>query len=276
MAAVTDYTAKRDRWGRPLLIPPGGGERAAYMRASTLAKVLDDGSTLARWQRAMTMLGLVKDESLYARVASLLSRDGESAYERNRVALREIAEQAMSAMGGSKKANKGTSVHEFTEVVDSGRWPEFVPAKLVHPLRAYRMVMGDLGVTVVDTEVFVAVDELKTAGSLDRLVEINGRVHVADIKTGANEPNYPLGVTTQTAIYSRGKRYNLRTDERSQLWPVGVDQERGVLIHLPLNPVEGEYRCDLYWLDLTRGWEAAQTALDVKEIRKMPKLERIS
>ncbi|MFB8281922.1 hypothetical protein [Nocardia colli] len=273
---MTDYTAKRDRWGRPLLIPPGGGERAAYMRASTLAKALDDGSTLARWQRSMVMLGLVRDESLYARVASLLSRDGDRAYEKNRTALREIADQAMSAIGAGQKANKGTSVHEFTEVIDEGRWPEYVPAKLVQPLRAYQVVMVDLGVKVVDTEVFVAVDELKTAGSLDRLVEIDGRVHVADIKTGANEPDYPLGVTTQTAIYSRGKRYNLRTDERSDLWPDGVDQDRGVLIHLPLNPIGGEYRCDLYWVDLARGWEAAQTALDVREIRKIPKLERIS
>ena len=31
----------RDRWERPLIIPPDGGEKEVYARVSTLAKSLD-------------------------------------------------------------------------------------------------------------------------------------------------------------------------------------------------------------------------------------------
>ena len=45
-AAATEFTTvgiPRDRWGRPLVIPPGGGKkRVAYRRVTTFVGVLED------------------------------------------------------------------------------------------------------------------------------------------------------------------------------------------------------------------------------------------
>ena len=42
----------RDRWDRPLIIPPNGEQPVAYTRVSTLAKALDDLSQLMAWSNA--------------------------------------------------------------------------------------------------------------------------------------------------------------------------------------------------------------------------------
>ncbi|WP_378734971.1 hypothetical protein [Nocardia brasiliensis] len=240
---------------------------------STLAKALDDGTNLARWKQAMTAIGLVKDRSLLARIAAMLAKPNRDVYRANRAALAELCEQALAAAGAGQKAAIGTAVHEFTEAIDGGFWPEFIPADLVGPLNAYRSNTAVF--EVVDIEVFVVVDELTAAGSLDRLVRLpDGRVIVGDIKTGAHEPDYPLGVTTQCAIYAHGKRYDAETGQRALLHP-DLDVSTGVLIHLPLERGVDGYRCDLYALDLEWGWAAAQAAIDVRELRRIPKLKEL-
>jgi hypothetical protein len=40
----------RDRWGRPLIEPPDGGKPIGYTRVSTLAKALDDKTSLMDWK----------------------------------------------------------------------------------------------------------------------------------------------------------------------------------------------------------------------------------
>jgi hypothetical protein len=186
----------------------------------------------------------------------------------------------------------------MSELLDAGTldW-SYVPDSLKGPLEAYQSAMSDY--KILDSEVFVTVDELvagKTlhiAGSMDRIIEHPdlGPV-VADLKTGADEPKFPLGVTTQVAIYARGKRYRDSTfpgtpafDDgepngdssayRKELWPF-INQEAGVMIHCPLEPVNGSYVCHLYLLDLVSGWDALEIGTRIQSVRRPPKLKRIS
>jgi hypothetical protein len=132
-----------------------------------------------------------------------------------------------------------------------------------------------VGWEVLDAETFVVVDEVQAAGSMDRLLrhKATGRVVAADIKSGKSDPDYPLKVTIQTAMYAHGERYDQETGERLPLHP-DVDLDHGLLIHVPIRT--GRPRAALYPLDLVRGWELAQMAVRVRDARKMAKLEAIA
>ncbi len=48
---------ERDRYGRPMVVPPKGKKAIAYTRATTIANSLDDASALVAWKMRMTALG---------------------------------------------------------------------------------------------------------------------------------------------------------------------------------------------------------------------------
>lgn len=185
----------------------------------------------------------------------------------------------------------------MAELLDQGLldW-QYVPEKLKGPLEAYQTAME--AVKVFDTEVFVTVDgevngkPLRLAGSMDRILHHKDfGVVVADLKGGTDEPKYPLGVTTQVAIYSRGMRYRDNdfdgsppfingtpnpdmTAWRKPLWE-GVSQTTGILIHCPIDPVDGKYVCNLYRLDLERGWQSLQFGHRLQAARRLSPLKEL-
>ena len=103
---------RRDRYGRYLIKPAGGGKPKAYTRATTWAKALDDQGGLINWSMRMCALGLVTRKDLYAQVAAARKDD--------RDALSKLVENAKEAGGGSEGAGLGTAEHKFTERVDLG------------------------------------------------------------------------------------------------------------------------------------------------------------
>lgn len=295
---VTDFSVERDGWGRPLLHTPKGGKRVGYTRVSTAAKWLDDKGGLINWSASQAMIGLMKSRPLQARVASIIARTQEDSYRENKAALKEIVESAKQIAQSSGRADYGTAMHELSEMVDAGTldW-QYVPDTLKGPLTAYQSAMA--GMEILDSEVFVAVDEevggktLRLAGSMDRVLNHPefGPI-VADLKTGAEEPKYPLGVTTQIAIYARGKRYRDAnfsgtpsfsdgdpnpdgTAWRKPLWS-GLNQQFGLMIHCPLERVENSFVCHLYLIDLQFGWDALDMGTRLQGVRRPPKLKRVS
>jgi hypothetical protein len=293
MVVMTDFNVERDRWGRPLLYPPQGGKAVAYTRASTMAKWLDSQAGLINWKASMAMIGMARSKPIQARIAAIVARTENDAYRENKEALKDLVENATQIAQAQGRADLGTAVHEFTELLDAGTldW-QFVPEQLKAPLALYREKMQAF--ETVDTEVFVAVDAdnngktIRGAGSLDRIIRHpEFGVCVADIKTGAEEPKYPLGVTTQVAIYSRGSRYRDArfsgspafddgepnadgTAFRKELHPE-LNKSVGIMIHLPLEKAE----CSLYALDLDHGWESMLLGHRVQDSRRPPKLQRI-
>jgi hypothetical protein len=54
----------RDRWGRPLITPPTGGEPRAYTRVTTLAGSVEDTYHLGQWQQRMVAVGMARRPDL--------------------------------------------------------------------------------------------------------------------------------------------------------------------------------------------------------------------
>lgn len=240
----------RDRWGRPLITPVDGGKPIPYTRVSTLAKTLDDKTALTKWKQRQVVIGLGARPDLVA-VASTVKGDDRK--------LDEVVESAMTAAESERAANIGTALHAMSEQVDQDASLEAFPAEFRADLAAYKTALA--GIHMVATEMFVVTDEVQAAGTFDRLVRLpDGRVLVADLKTGRHESSYPHAAATQMAIYARGHLYDPERGRVGHLPALGIDQAHGLLIHLPA----GQAKCDLYLLDLNVGWALAQTAVAVK------------
>lgn len=251
---IDDTRIKRDRWGRPMIPPPEGGKPIPYTRVSTLSKTLDNKDALMKWKQRMTAIGIGKRPDLAQMAAACADDDRKIA---------EVVEAAMSAAESDRAANVGTIVHAWTEVVDKGGWPQQADPTTAADLKAYQKATEQL--EVIAMEQFIVCDEVTAAGTFDRLVRLpDGRMVIADIKTGQKEPQYPQGVTIQTAIYAHGHLYDPDKGRLTYLPEVGVSTDVGLLIHLPA----GQARCDLYLLDLTQGWTLAQTAVLVRGMFK--------
>lgn len=273
---MTDYTVSRDRWGRPYITTDGGPlqfkkgrvspiNAEGYTRVSTLAGALDDKSGLIDWAAANAMVGMVRDRSIAAQVGSLASKHADPwNVPEGKTALKQLVERAKSTGGGDEAASLGTAVHEFTEVIDKGEWPEFAPPELVGWLHAYREAMEPY--ELLDAEPFVVNDELKCAGSMDKLLRVpDGRVVAADLKTGKHDPNYAGKVTLQVACYANSLKYDQETGVRTPLHD-DIDLSTGLLIHMPIRSGKPP-KVTVYELDLVKGMEMARLAVAVREAR---------
>lgn len=243
---------KRDRWGRPMIVPLEGGKPKAYTRVSTLAKTLDDQSGLMMWKQRQAVKGVAKR-------ADLLTL-AQSAGDDNQT-LNEVVKQAMEAAESSAAANKGTALHSFTEAVDLGHDID-VPLNYLADVNAYKKATVNL--EVVMAEKFVVNDYLEAAGSFDRLVRLpDGRLVIADIKTGKDAAKYAVATAAQCAVYANSMLYNVSDDTRTP-FPAELDVTFGLLIHLPA----GKGECHVHKLDLAFGYQFAEVAAEVREWRK--------
>ncbi len=246
----TEDRVPRDRWGRPLIVPAKGGKAVAYTRATTFAGSVEDMFGLGMWQQRMVALGLAKRPDLLLSV---------SAHAEDRDELNRIVDSAREAAAASAAATTGTALHKLAERYDRGQITlADVPESNRADLQAYVTAMAPLGIEAI--EQFVVIDEIAVAGTFDRIVSYDGQRYVADIKTGSIE--YGVGkMAVQLALYSRGWLYEHgRTGRES----TGVNRNAGIIIHLPA----GQGRCDLYWIDLRAGWEAAELCDKVRAWRK--------
>ena len=250
----------RDRWSRPLITPPDGGKPVPYTRVSTLAKALDDKTSLMDWKCRQVAIGLGKRADLVAKAGAVPADDKRT--------LNEVVKDAMTAAESERAANLGTALHALSEQVDAGVDIDALPEWARDDLRAYRAALA--GLEVIAAEMFVVTDEVQAAGTFDRLLRLpDGRIVVADLKTGQSDPSYPHGVTQQIATYSRGHLYDPEKGRVGHLPSLGVDQSVGLLIHMPA----GSGTCTLYTLDLEMGWSLVQVSVAVRAAFKQKPIQ---
>lgn len=243
---------ERDRWGRPLIVPPEGGKPVPYTRATTIAGTLDDLNGLMGWKQRMTAIGVTDRADLQIAIA---------AHRDDKKRMGQIVNEAMDAAAASAAATTGTALHAFTEHIDTtGQIPDHVPPAFLPDLAAYQEAVSAL--TPVHIEQTCVVDRLRVAGTPDRIVEYQGELFVADVKTGSID--FPGKIALQLALYANAVRYDAQTGERHPWDPARpVNKDRAIIIHLPA----GTGTCELRWVDIARGSQGVDLAMKVREWR---------
>lgn len=249
---------ERDRFGRPMIVPPGGGRKVPYRRCTTFVGVLEDTYNLSRWQQRNVALGLADRPDLLLSVA---------AHRDDKDRLNKICEDAAEAAKAHAAATTGTAVHALTEIVDRGLDLPVIPDGAAADLEAYRRATA--GIEWLAIETGVVVDDLGVHGTPDRIGRLpDGRVVVLDLKTGSVD--YGMGkIAMQLAMYAHGVPYDHTTGTRGEM-PAGLDLDTAVVIHLPA----GSGRCDLLEVDIAAGWEGVGIAAQVWQWRGRKGLSR--
>lgn len=245
---------------------------AYYSRASSAGKAIESTKGLEQWGKRMVAIGVATREDLRLSVAAhAVDPDGHKAI------LNELAEQALEAAKAGAAANTGTALHKVTEYDDDGIVVPGIGATANRDLAAYQACKARYGVTMHRAEQFVVCDELRVAGTFDRAMSV-GMVpdvkYVGDVKTGNTEKDrngnverdelgrpklaYVTSIAVQLAVYAHSELYDPATGART---PLGVHQGAAIVIHLP----QGLGSCELYWLDIAAGWDAAHLAKAARE-----------
>lgn len=281
----------RDR-GRPLVVPPEGGKPVPLQRTTTFIDVLGDKTALADWGKRMVLYGakdLRHDDDYWSKVE-------QSLVDEKKTWGNQLAEVALEKAGANDKRERGTYLHGLTELVDEGKpLPAGVSEQDVDIMADYLAMTLDMESEHIER--LVAVPELRVAGTPDRVVHYAGPgplgepiegTFIYDTKTGSVEHD-PLKIAMQEAVYSRGRFYDFSafpidaSDKKAlAAWKkqefsaeeaaaaytdFEVSQDWGLVLHLPSDGGEP----GLYWADLQLGWEAAQLAVQVRDMRKRGK-----
>lgn len=225
----------------------GHGLEAWKLRTLLEGIVVDTERTLGERDHAASLVGKVT-EAVHARDVALRKLDKADRKgklevgERGLVEVKikqafkavvdEAADEALDLGGAHVKANKGTDLHKLTEVCDEhgiehirmlAEAGTITPADLAD-IEAYHAAVTAAGIKMVATEQVVVNDELGVAGTLDRVVQVPGKLIgrqrgaklVADIKTGSME--YGRGkVAMQTCLYATSKTYENGSPDRGEL-----------------------------------------------------------
>jgi hypothetical protein len=249
--------APKDRWGRYKISDPATGKERGYTRVTTIAKVLDDSSSLADWKTRMAITGIVQRADLLAQASTSLD---------DRSKLNKIANDAIEAAGAYSRANLGTALHSITQQLDLGMKPQILQG-LQADIETYvaSIAAWDFGMRKEWIEVLLINDEYEYAGTADRIVTTrDGKICIFDLKTGT-DLSYSFGsIAVQLAMYAHADWiYDWKTGERTAL-PEGLDMKEGIICHLPA----GEATCKFYTVDLEAGWEAAKMSFATRDWRK--------
>lgn len=246
----------RDRWGRPMIVPPEGGKPVPYTRCTTFVSALEDTYNLSKWQQRQVAMGLAARPDLVEAVAER---------REDKRALDDIVNQAHEAAASSASAEMGTAIHACTEDMDRGGNMADVPSMYREDVAAYLDVTA--GMTHEHIEQFMVMDALKIGGTPDRVTVLpDGRRVILDLKTG--RVDFGMGkIAQQLAVYSRSLVYDIAKCERR---PLDVDQSVGIVVHLPA----GTGTAALLEVDLNAGWEAVQLAAQVRAWRARKNLAR--
>lgn len=259
-AELQNVEIPRDRWGRPMVLPAGRGKkRVAYRRTTTFVGCLDDMNGLMKWKARQVAYGMGQRKDLVLAAAAADPADKKL--------LGDIAEKATEHAMSSAGATTGTALHTFTERLDRGQPLGHVPDPYPADLDAYKNATE--GIEWLGIECFRVHDDWKIAGTADRIGRNqHGRLQVYDIKTGSID--YPHKMAMQLAMYARMTPYDIATDTRGE--PEGLDLNTAIIIHLPA----GQGRCDLYEIDIAKGWGACLLARKVWDWRGIKDLTHIA
>jgi hypothetical protein len=254
-----------------------GWKEVLYARCTSFVGALEDRQNLERWMKRTVLIGVAADHrnalDPFEPSTRIIERTLEADLD-DRDTLDALADEAFERGDGYLKARKGTDLHALCENVDNGEpLPEGTSLDDRADVAAWRRLRDEYGITVLDVERFVVIDEYKFAGTYDRRIESDdprlacpvscGKPRVLDLKTGRID--YGAGkMSQQLAGYAHGVEYDPETGERS---PHDVCQHVGFIAHVP----QGTASASMHSLDLVAGWRAVDLSAEVREHRRVSK-----
>jgi hypothetical protein len=246
----TDF--RRDRNGRPLIVPIGGGAPTAYMRASGYCAPLESTGNLTKWTMARVVEGAQKMPDLITRITDIHD---------DTIDLASIADTLFKAGGGTAAADLGNEIHFHIEQLDKGLISiDEIPEDLRHHAVNWLELLDRHGLEVVSglVECKLVCDKYMVAGSADNILRrrCDGALLVADKKTGRSIPSRPLKFAGQIGLYSQSVLYDVETGERT---PIDINRETGYLFHLPA----AGGKPAVYEVDLQAADEVIETARNI-------------
>ena len=251
-----------NKWGQYVI------DGKAYQRATTLTGFLDGNPyALDSWKKRRLARGLVLRQDLLAVIASIPDDETDKVAKQQ---VNLICEAAVEAAAASAGANLGTAYHAMTARIDRGEDFQPMPPWDVD-MKAYVDLLEQtrIGVCPEWIEKTCVVPELGVAGTFDRIVEVNDRLYIADLKTGRDLSYSWNAISVQLAVYAHADHIWDWETSTCSVMPE-VDQRRALVIHLPA--LAGQ--ASLYSVNIEAGWEAAQMAVWVREWRKRNDLAR--
>lgn len=251
-----------------------GVREKTYKRVTSYIDVLEDKSFVQAWSERMVLIGVAEDTGF---LTGVLDYDPET--KEGKDALNRRAQAAKDLGGANRKSDKGTHLHDLSEVVDRHEaLPEGLSDDDIADMDAYSAETHSF-FKIRHMEELVVNEQLGVAGTPDRISQWVGEgdliapdgtiilpdeLIITDLKTGRVDFG-ALKMAMQLAIYSRSKLFIKDSPDRADI--ENINQRWGIIMHLPA----GSGKCDLYWADLTLGWEAVGVATQVHEMRKVQK-----
>lgn len=240
-------------------LPDADGHIVVWNGATTLAAELDNPYALQQWQLRQTVWGMGQRPDLVAQAAAIASPDDKDV-------LRQVVRDAQSAAAIESGANMGKALHMAFERVDRGEPMERLPKMFHVDIKARQEALAFHGITLLPEyiERVVRCVIFKVAGRLDRIGQLaDGSLVIIDDKSERDPIKYPHAKCVQLGIYANaGELFDYT---RNQLEPMpNVRKDFALILHS--RPGEGS--CEIYRVDIARGWAAARIAVELREWRK--------
>lgn len=268
-----------------------------YGRPSGLGKKVGDAYQLSLYSQRMVAVGMATDPTLVERAQQLVGKTNDD--DGFREIGNGIAAAALDAAKAGLAADRGTHVHALTEDHDTEGDPIArmergdtdlglpVPAQQAL-VKAWTTFCDHYGLEVLATEAKIVQDDLRVAGTLDRIVRLKrdltfladsaagsdtipaGTVLVLDIKTGKlrvknGHPQWWHDYAIQTYAYATGTPYDPDTNTRSA-WPWQVSDRWALICHLDVRAaLDGEAKATMVLVDLQAGKAGASLVMAVDE-----------
>lgn len=253
-----------DFLGRPVLdCSHAGGEppREEYMTEPLIVREGHDGERLYDWKgvsrpsvTSIIRHGVAKPQLIQWAANKVTAIAVE--HRKELAALSQIkAKKLIDALWDGDRleaAGRGTTIHEQAENYALGKRVDITP-EIEGYVQAFDHFCYDFRPVFLNTEALVISETHGYAGTLDAIVEIEGKVYVLDIKTG----NYIWPeVALQLVAYARADY--MGDKESGEETKLPVLHKRGLVLHLSatgysLRPVrlgDTEFDCFLAALDM--------------------------
>ena len=279
-----------DHNGRYMAVHPEkpGTGAIPWTRATTLARTVDDEYNLNAWKMERVALGMGHREDLFGVAAGLTDSDAD------RALLRQVTADAYAASGADAGRNRGTALHAFTHELNRTGMST-APSIWQPHLKVYQRGMLASGWAIDSQRLEQRVINLKcnSMGQFDNMcswVQDRGTPRdqreytISDTKTEKEDKDGNVfeytdkSIAIQLAIYANAD-YLWFADPNDPTNPLapGVRVEPMPRMNLKFAlvmwlPSIGEPKFEIYKVDIERGWNAVQLALDVRAWRKEKRL----